>query len=131
MGRSLGSAAAIEIAAHAGDGFDGLILESGFAYTLSLLQTLGLRWSTELTDEARDGFGNLEKIARAHVPTLIIHGEADRLIPVENAHALHESCGAADKRLVTIPGAGHNDIMFAGQRPYFEALHAFVSRRRS
>jgi hypothetical protein len=126
MGRSLGSAAAIEIARYAGDSIEGLIIESGFAYTLPLLATLGLRWDQERTDEARDGFGNLEKIAHVHVPTLIIHGEDDWLIPVENAHALHKGCGAADKRLVTVPGAGHNDLMFTGQAEYFDALGAVV-----
>jgi pimeloyl-ACP methyl ester carboxylesterase len=126
MGRSLGSAAAIEIAHRARDGIDGLIIESGFAYTLPLLATLGLRLGLEEADEARDGFGNLEKIARVQVATLILHGEEDRLIRVENAHALHEGCGAEDKRLVTIPGAGHNDLMFTGQTDYFEALRAFV-----
>ena len=130
MGRSLGSAAAIEIARHARDNIDGLIVESGFAYTLPLLATLGLRWEQEQTDEARDGFGNLEKIAQVHVPTLIIHGEDDWLIPVENGHALHEGCGAADKRLVTVPGAGHNDLMFTGQAEYFDALRAVVMGAR-
>jgi pimeloyl-ACP methyl ester carboxylesterase len=126
MGRSLGSAAAIEIAQHASDEIGGLIIESGFAYTLPLLQTLGLRWDLDRTDEARDGFGNLDKIAEVRVPTLIIHGQDDWLIPVENAHALHERSGADDKRLLTVPGAGHNDLMFVGQTAYFEALRACV-----
>jgi pimeloyl-ACP methyl ester carboxylesterase len=126
MGRSLGSAAAIAIADHAGNQVAGLIIESGFSYTLPLLATLGLRWELEGADEARDGFDHLDKIARVRVPTLIIHGQDDRLIPVENGHALYEHCGATDKRLVTIPHAGHNDLLFSGQTPYFEALRAFV-----
>jgi len=126
MGRSLGSAAAIEIARHAGNQIAGLIIESGFAYTLPLLATLGLRWQLEGADEARDGFDHLNKIAQVRVPTLIIHGQDDRLIPVENGHALYDYCGATDKRLVTIPHAGHNDLLFSGQTPYFEALRAFV-----
>ena len=126
MGRSLGSAAAVEIARHAGDGIDGLIIESGFAYTLPLLATLGLRWDVQRTDEARDGFGNLDKIAQVRVPTLIIHGQDDWLIPVENAHALYEHSGAADKRLLTVPGAGHNDLMVLGSAQYFEAIRNFV-----
>ncbi len=130
MGRSLGSAAAIEIAWHAGDGIEGLIIESGFAYTLPLLATLGLRWNVDATDEVRDGFGSLAKIAQVHVPTLIIHGQDDWLIPVENAHALYEGCGAVDKRLVTIPDAGHNDLLFTGQTEYFDALGAFVAEDR-
>jgi pimeloyl-ACP methyl ester carboxylesterase len=125
MGRSLGSAAAIEIALHAGEEIAGLIIESGFAYTFALLATLGVR--VQGADEARDGFGSLAKIAQIHVPTLIIHGEADWLIPVENGRALYEHCGATDKRLVTIPRAGHNDLLFTGQRVYLEALQAFVA----
>ena len=127
MGRSLGSAAALEIAGHAGGGIAGLVVESGFADTLPLLATLGLRWELEGAGEIKNGFGNLDKIAQAHVPTLIIHGEGDRLIPVDNARALYEHSGAVDKRLVTIPSAGHNDLLFTGQEPYFEALRAFIS----
>jgi pimeloyl-ACP methyl ester carboxylesterase len=126
MGRSLGSAAAIEIAHHAGNQISGLIIESGFAYTLPLLATLGLRRELEGADETRDGFDHLDKIARVRVPTLIIHGQDDRLIPVKDGHVLYEHCGATDKRLVTIPHAGHNDLLFSGQTPYFEALRAFV-----
>jgi pimeloyl-ACP methyl ester carboxylesterase len=129
MGRSLGSAAAIEIAWHAGAEIAGLIIESGFAYTLPLLVTLGLRMELTETDEARDGFGNLDKIAQIHVPTLIIHGQDDWLIPVKNGRALYEYSGATDKRLVTIPHAGHNDLLFTGQEPYFDALRAFVAGR--
>jgi pimeloyl-ACP methyl ester carboxylesterase len=126
MGRSLGSAAAIEIAWHAGAEIAGLIIESGFAYTLPLLVTLGLRLELTETDESRVGFGNMDKIAQIHVPTRIIHGQDDWLIPVENGRALYEHSGATDKKLVTIPHAGHNDLLFTGQEPYFDALRAFV-----
>jgi pimeloyl-ACP methyl ester carboxylesterase len=126
MGRSLGSAAALEIAHHAGDRIAGLIIESGFAYTLRLLVTLGLRIPLSEADEERYGLSHLAKIAQIRVPTLIIHGNADWLIPVENAHALYENSGAPEKRLVIVPHAGHNDLMFLGQRPYFEALQTLI-----
>jgi pimeloyl-ACP methyl ester carboxylesterase len=119
------------LAAHAGAGIAGLIIESGFAYTLSLLTTLGLRLELPETgpgspERAKIGFGSLDKIAQVRVPTLIIHGEADWLIPVENGRVLYEHCGAADKRLVAIPHAGHNDLLFVGQRVYFEAIRTLV-----
>jgi pimeloyl-ACP methyl ester carboxylesterase len=129
MGRSLGSAAAIEVALYAGKGIAGLIIESGFAYTFPLLMTLGLR--LEGADEARDGFGSLAKISQIQVPTLIIHGEADWLIPIENGRVLYERSGAVDKRLVTIPRAGHNDLLFTGQAVYREAIRGFVANRES
>lgn len=128
MGRSLGSAAAIEIACRAGHDLVGLIIESGFAHTFPLLTTLGLRTSLEGIDEASDGFGNLAKIAQVDAPTLIIHGQEDQLIPIENAQALYKHSAAADKQLVTISGAGHNNLLFAGQETYFAALKAFTER---
>ncbi len=124
MGRSLGSAAALEVADRAGDRIAGLIIESGFAYTFPLIERIGF---LELADayEHVDGFGNLDKIARVTAPTLIIHGERDWIIPVTDAEALHEASAAADKLLVRIPGAGHNDLMLIGREAYFDAIAAF------
>jgi pimeloyl-ACP methyl ester carboxylesterase len=124
MGRSLGSAAAIEVAHHAGDRLAGLIVESGFADTFALLARLGLR--VRGADEERDGFGNAAKMGRIAVPTLVIHGQHDVLIPAADGQALYRHSAAADKRLVLIPGAGHNDLLWVGKETYFAAIGAFV-----
>ncbi len=126
MGRSLGSAAAIQVALHAGAAIAGLIIESGFAHTFPLLETLGVRIAGH--SEERDGFGSLLKIAQIRVPTLFIHGEADRLIPVGNGRALLQRSGAAEKWLVTIPRAGHNDLLWVGRAAYMEAIRSMVLR---
>lgn len=126
MGRSLGSAAAIEIALNTGDHIDGLIIESGFADTFSLLARLGVR--VESANEERDGFGNLSKMRKVTMPTLVIHGEKDVLIPPGDGQRLYDQCPAADKQLVLIPGAGHNDLMYVGLDKYFEALRIFIHR---
>ncbi len=124
MGRSLGSAAALEVVSRSKDRIAGLILESGFAYTLALIERIGF---VRMTDafEQRDGFGNLEKIAKADLPTLIIHGERDVIIPIGDAEALFEASPAKDKQLVRIPGAGHNDLMMIGQAEYFGSIAQF------
>lgn len=122
MGRSLGSAAALEVAARAEHGrLAGLILESGFAYTFPLIERIGF---LQLPDayEQKDGFGNIEKIEQVRLPTLIIHGERDWIIPVADARALFEASPASDKKLVKVPGAGHNDLMMIGRRAYFGAI---------
>ena len=124
MGRSLGSAAAIEVAQHGEDRLAGLIIESGFADTFVLLRRLG--WRVQDTREEHGGFGNAAKLSRVRTRTLIIHGRDDELIPATEGHDLYQSCGAADKRLVLIPGAGHNDLMIAGMSAYFDAIRAFV-----
>ena len=124
MGRSLGSAAAVEVALHAGEQLAGLIVESGFADTFALLARLGLR--IQDVDEARDGFGNPAKMERIATRTLVIHGQADVLIPASDGRELYRRCAAPDKQLVLIPGAGHNDLMMVGMSQYFGAIRTFV-----
>jgi pimeloyl-ACP methyl ester carboxylesterase len=126
MGRSLGSAAAIEVAQRAGEQLAGLIIESGFADTFALLARLGL--GVQGANEADDGFDNAAKMGRIGIPTLVIHGHDDFLIPAADGQALHAGSAAADKRLVLIPGAGHNDLMWVGRVTYFEAIRAFVRK---
>lgn len=121
MGRSLGSAAALEVASRAGDGIKGLIIESGFAYTFALIERIGFLQIADALEQ-RDGFGNLDKIGRVTVPTLIIHGERDWLIPINDAELLSEASAAKDKTLLRIPGAGHNDLMLVGRKAYFDAI---------
>lgn len=72
------------------------------------------------------GFDNADKMARVVVPTLIIHGEADRVIPVANGNKLYESCGVERKKLVIIPTAGHNDLLYYGTKEYFGAIRELV-----
>jgi pimeloyl-ACP methyl ester carboxylesterase len=124
MGRSLGSAAAIEIAARADKRLAGLIIESGFANTVALLARLGLQ--VRGADEERDGFGNAAKLSRIALPVLILHGQDDVLIPASDAHELHRRCASPDKQLVLIPRAGHNDLMMVGMKTYLDAIRRFV-----
>ena len=126
MGRSLGSAAAIEVARHHQEAIAGLIIESGFADTFGLLARLGVILKD--LDETQDVFSNLTKIGQISLPTLVIHGQADMLIPASEGVALYEGSVAPDneKRLVVIPGAGHNDLLALGAAIYFEAIRDFV-----
>jgi len=124
MGRSLGSAAAIEVALRAGERLAGLIVESGFADTFGLLARLGLR--VVGAEEERDGFGNGVKMSQILTPALVIHGQSDVLIPAGDGQELHRRCAASDKRLVLIPGAGHNNLMLVGVATYLAAIRAFV-----
>lgn len=120
MGRSLGSVSAIELAASYGDDLDGLIVESGFASTVRLMSRLG--YPADRLGIRDFGFPNLTKIKTVTLPTLVLHGEADSLIPLEEGRDLYENVAAVDKRLVVIPGAGHNDIMVRDLDLYFGAI---------
>jgi len=126
MGRSLGSASALELAAHYPEEMDGLIIESGFAHARPLLEILGIH-TAALGFREEEGFLNLEKIRRFEKPTLVIHAEKDHLIPFQEGRALYEACAAKDKRLLMIPGANHNDIFMRGLSQYMEAVKALAS----
>jgi hypothetical protein len=125
MGRSLGCASALEIAASYENKVDGLIIESGFALTLPLLVTMGVD-TDYFGIEERDGLGNDEKIKCFFKPVLIIHAEDDFLIPIKQAEMLFAAISSTNKKLLKISDAGHNDIFFTGQHEYIQALNELL-----
>ena len=127
MGRSLGSASALELAMHYADGIDGLIVESGFAYAGPLLALLGIAIA-EIGFEEAAGFRNIDKIQTFGKPTLIIHAERDHIIPFSDGEALFEACPATDKTLLKISGANHNDIFMHGLKDYMAAVTKLTER---
>jgi len=127
MGRSLGSAPALELALHYKDQISALVLESAFARSGPLLALLGIDLGAIGLYEGR-GFGNVEKIADVEKPVLIIHAENDRIIPFSDAEQLFSSCPSPEKTLVKIPGADHNDIFLRGFSEYLRAITSLVDR---
>ncbi|PKN25196.1 MAG: alpha/beta hydrolase [Deltaproteobacteria bacterium HGW-Deltaproteobacteria-21] len=126
MGRSLGCASALELASAFPRLIDGLIIESGFARISTLLQLFGLDMhSLGLTEE---DFGNLRKISGFKRNTLIIHGEEDELIPVEEGRALYEASGASEKSLLIVQAAGHNDLFMRGFQEYLNAVRMLADK---
>ncbi len=125
MGRSLGSAPAIEVAQHFQRQLKGLIVESGFASSRNQMSRLGV---THLFRDVEDpvGFCNDMKIKEIHIPTLIIHGLEDQVIPVSEGRALFELSSAEEKVSFFAPDAGHNDLMDRSLTQYMEAIAGFV-----
>ena len=127
MGRSLGSASVLEVASRSSDEVDALVIESGFAYTIPLLRRLGVNTDAwNLTED--DGLSNLAKIRQFPKPALIIHGEWDQIIPLADAQALYEASPSADKTLLTMPQAGHNDVLAQGFAEYMQAIGGLARR---
>jgi pimeloyl-ACP methyl ester carboxylesterase len=127
MGRSLGSASAIELSSRCKDDIAGLIIESGFAYAGPLLHLLGID-TVSIGFEEESGFRNVDKIAQFNRATLIIHAEYDHIIPFSDGKALYDACSAADKTFLKIPGANHNDIFMRGLESYLTAVKNLAER---
>ena len=102
----------------------GLTIESGFASIIRLLSRLA--FSAEPLGIKDADSPNLAKIGAVTVPTLIIHGEYDSLIPFIEGESLFHNVAAKDKHLVVIPRANHNNIMWLGMEHYLEAIKEFV-----
>ena len=126
MGRSLGSMPAVELAFNHQDEIRGFIIESGTATNFrGIWSYLGLS-GREVVLSEESLFLNKVKVRQVHKPTLIIHGEYDELTPVKEGEELYQNSVAQDKRLLIIPGAGHNDIMMVKQGLYFDTIEEFV-----
>ncbi|MCI5117920.1 MAG: alpha/beta hydrolase [Candidatus Electrothrix sp. LOE1_4_5] len=127
MGRSLGSASAIEVAQAYQEEISGLIIESGFAETLPLAKTLGADIAAiGITEE--ETFHNAGKIVKITKPTFLLHGQNDALIPLWQAEKLHADSGARVKELQVVPGADHNSLISVGGKYYFMALQQFIEK---
>lgn len=126
MGRSLGSAPAVYLAMTNSDKLQGLIIESGYADAPSLFRRLGIPIPEDVQDDPALPISNDEKMKKVTIPTLVIHGERDMLIPVSHGKTLYENSVAEDKTLVIIPRAGHNDVSFVDMTRYFDAIKGFV-----
>ncbi len=126
MGRSLGSAPAIELASSRGDDVAGLIVESGFARTLPLLGLLGITVSFLGLDHV-EGDDNEDKMSRVEVPVLILHADGDMIVPFWHAERNLERASASSKKLVTIPGADHNTIIANGGPLYWGSIAGFLA----
>ena len=128
MGRSLGSASALEIAVNYEDHIDGLIIESGFAYTLPLLSTLGVDVDA-LNIMEKKGLQNIDKAAKFKKRFLVIHAEHDHIIPFSEGKLLFDASPSTKKNMLMIPGADHNTIFSAGFNDYMKAVKELADCR--
>jgi len=131
-GRSLGAACAVHIAAHFGpDRVAGLLVESGCMSLLDIpmVQQLGMMMPEMLhaLERAPEPLRTLEKMQQVRVPTLLIHGDRDEMIPVEQAVAAHEACGSGAKKLLRLRRCGHNDVRLLASSEYSEQLRLMTS----
>ena len=123
MGRSLGGAVAVELAAV--HGARGLILESTFTSLPDVAAHhypwLPVRWLM------RTRLNALSRVADYHGPLLQSHGDADEIIPYQLGRRLYDAA-VGPKQFITIANGHHNDPQSAD---YYTALDKFLGQLAS
>ena len=122
FGRSLGGAVAAHAAARIP--IDGLVLESTFTSLAEMARiVLPLPGAGKLPPYRFDTLGTIRKLS---IPVLILHGDADELIPFRMGAALARS--APEAILHRVVGGTHNDTWLVGGEPYWNAWAEFIER---
>ena len=123
FGRSLGSAVAVELAVK--EKCRALILETPF----TSIKEMGKKLYPFLpfTFFLRTKYDSLSRIGDIKVSTLIMHGDKDELVPIEQGKMLYEKANDP-KEFYTIPGAMHNDTHIVGGEEYFDVIRDFVNK---
>lgn len=124
FGQSLGSAVALQMALEKKPA--GLVMEGSFTSMADMVKhvsplayyTVGW-WSNSLH------FDNLQKVAKARVPLLLIHGDRDPVVPVSMSRRLFAKA-RAPKMLHIIPGAGHCNAYEVAPSAYLAAWRSYL-----
>ncbi|MBV9082794.1 MAG: alpha/beta hydrolase [Acidobacteriaceae bacterium] len=118
QGESLGTAVAVELATR--NRCRGIVLES----PLKSLSAMAAGVVPVFGSLVARGFNTYNKIRHVHAPLLVIHGEADEIVPISQGVAV---CDAANepKQLWRVPGAHHNDLLYVAGSEYIVHLRQF------
>ncbi len=106
LGESLGSGVAVQLAAKREVG--AVVLEAPYTSTVEVAAKI--YWWLPVHALMKDQFKSVDFIAAVVAPLLIIHGEADELIPVEFGRRLFAAANQP-KELEIVSGFGH-EVLF-------------------
>ncbi len=122
-GESLGTAVAAELASRRECA--ALVLESPFA---SLSRMAG-QVVPVLGPVLAHGFNTERRISGIHVPLLIIHGDADEIVPFSQGREVFDHANQP-KTFWQVKGANHNDLLPVAGNDYPKQLRAFYASFR-
>ena len=128
-GESLGSGVAVQVAAQVDVG--GLVLDAPYT---SIVDVAALEYPyLPVRPFMLDRYETMRFLPKVRAPLLVLHGEDDRIIPVEMGKAIYAAANPP-KEIATFPRAGHSDHHLHGSYEevfrWIEALGA-VHRREA
>ena len=121
FGESLGTAVAVGLAVEHPPA--GLILRSPFTSMADVRQHHYPLLPVRLLLE--DRFPSIDRIPKLRSPLLVIAGEDDRIVPIQQSRRLY-AAASAPKTLVVVPEAGHNDYALLAGDEMMQAIIRFL-----
>ncbi len=131
-GFSIGTSMAIHVAANRHVG--GLILQAPPANAKEMMRWASkhdvpwfARGLVKLKSDAdvTQVYENAAAIRNVNSPLLVIQGELDDVVPINQGREVLGASPATQKQFVAVPGAHHNDLHFT-RPPYSDAVEHFV-----
>ena len=126
FGHSMGGAVAVTLASslHGGKDYAALVLESTFTRMPEVAAAAGF-WGRIAAATTTLEFDSLSRIARIDAPILMLHGNADRTVPMDLGRRLH-AAAPAGARWIEIPGGSHSRLHSEAPDIYQEALRELL-----
>ena len=124
-GRSLGCSVASHTAAKTPP--NGLVLESPFPDVAFLFA--GNPVMRLLSIFSTYSFPTSKHLERYNGPLLVVHGDADSIIPFKAGQRVYDLAPTKSKTFVTLPGGDHNDV-YANRSDYAPVIDRFMSELR-
>jgi len=121
LGRSIGTAVAINTSQNLN--IAGLILVSPLSSGKDMAKEMGLGWLSWI---AGSSFDNLSKAKNIKSPVLIIHGEADEVIPINLGEKVYNALPVSEKKFIKVQRAGHNDIIQVAGKSFWSWVNHFI-----
>ena len=68
----------------------------------------------------------INEVGKSGIPTLLIHGDEDKIVPVKACEELYEACGASEKDIMIVEGAGHAQACYKDPEAYYDKVFKFI-----
>jgi len=134
IGHSVGAAASL-YAASTERRIDALVAVASFAHPAEMMRDnfplpAPVTWALlevveRMIGHDYDDIAPRNRIAAVTAPVMLMHGDADTVIPLRDSIDLHERLPGSE--LVVVPGGTHADL--DRYRPFFPAVDAFLQKR--
>lgn len=105
VGESLGTGVAVQLAAM--QKVAAVVLEAPYSSAVDVAAEL--YWWLPVRSLMRDQFRSIDHIGAVTAPLLVLHGQADTVIPFSQGQKLFNAA-PGPKRFVALPGLGHEAL---------------------